>query len=101
MSLIFIFIAYNLWAAGKSSVSDQKPELQFNADGTFKILLLADPHYIAIVDTMSLSIIDMLLNTEKPDVVIVNGDVLSGNEPRGNHTIEEVKGAIYNVGRLM
>lgn len=101
LSLIFIFSAYNLWAAADSSASDQKPELKFKADSTFKILLLADPHYIAIIDTMSLSIIEMFLDAEKPDMVIVNGDCLSGNEPRGNHTVDEVKAAIYNVGRAM
>ena len=55
-------------------------ELKFNENGTFKILQLADTHYIAD-DTLSLralNCVEEMLDTEKPDFVIHTGDIIFG-----------------------
>lgn len=55
------------------------PDLKFNADGTFKILCISDVHYNEDGNPMTDSLIKMLIDTEKPDLIIVNGDNHSGN----------------------
>lgn len=55
------------------------PELKFKADGTFKILAISDVHYNEKGNPDTDELIKMLIDTEKPDFIVVNGDCISGN----------------------
>ncbi len=48
--------------------------LKFN-DGTFKILNISDTHFGVNKDERGIALIEMLVETEKPDLIIVNGDM--------------------------
>ncbi|MFA5262290.1 MAG: metallophosphoesterase family protein [Opitutaceae bacterium] len=76
------------------------PQLKCGKDGTFKILQISDTHFNPVRDDRGMAVIEMLLNTEKPDMVVVNGDCiyLSDTPPP---TLEQVKQAISNVACAM
>lgn len=59
---------------------DSRRQFFFNADGKFKILQLADTHYVAgdPRSTRALDNVRQMLDTEKPDLVIHTGDVVYG-----------------------
>lgn len=58
----------------------EKPELRFQADGTFKILQLTDLHFqpeeSAEYKQEYARTLETLLEAEKPDLVVLTGDVL-------------------------
>ena len=58
----------------------QKPTLQFNKDGKFKIVQFTDVHYIHGNPKAAISIerINEVLDAEKPDLVLFTGDVIYG-----------------------
>ncbi|WP_293668563.1 metallophosphoesterase family protein [uncultured Parabacteroides sp.] len=58
----------------------QKPALQFNKDGKFKIVQFTDVHYIHgnPKSAISLERINEVLDAEKPDLVLFTGDVIYG-----------------------
>jgi 3',5'-cyclic AMP phosphodiesterase CpdA len=65
--------------------SDNIPlKLSYNNDGSFKILQLADTHYISgdPRSLRALNNVNEMLDTEKPDLVIHTGDIIYG-EPAG------------------
>ncbi len=59
-----------------------KPEgadaLKFNADGTFKIIQIADLQEAFVTSTMTKDYLRWLAETEKPDLFILTGDNISG-----------------------
>jgi hypothetical protein len=59
--------------------------LRFNPDGTFKILQLTDLHYGEndAWDEQTELLQEELLNAEKPDLVVITGDMISGYAYRG------------------
>eukprot|EP00128_Syssomonas_multiformis_P008322 Colp12_sorted_trinity150504_noHs@31960 len=55
--------------------------LRFNKDGTFKIVQFTDLHYGELPsskDTLSAQVQDTILKAEKPDLVVMTGDMVSG-----------------------
>jgi 3',5'-cyclic AMP phosphodiesterase CpdA len=73
-------------------------ELKFNADGEFKILTISDLHYRAEPDTRGIELTRRLIAVEKPDLVLVAGDCITGNK---NFTAAEVEKAVANVASAM
>ncbi|MDR0430838.1 MAG: metallophosphoesterase family protein [Tannerellaceae bacterium] len=59
----------------------QQPPLKFNMDGTFKIVQFTDIHYIHNNPESAISIerINEILDAEKPDLVVLTGDIIYGN----------------------
>ncbi|EJF56970.1 Metallo-dependent phosphatase [Dichomitus squalens LYAD-421 SS1] len=78
-----------------------KPRLTFNEDGTFKITVFSDLHYGENPwdvwgpqqDVNSTTLMNTVLTSEKPDYVVLNGDLITGeNTFRENSTklIDEI-----------
>lgn len=77
-----------LWscAGSQNNETEQnriKPELRFNEDGTFRIMQLTDLHYTAGSEK-SRPIpeeVNNLIKAEKPDLVILTGDIVTSGDP--------------------
>lgn len=69
-----------LYFGGGILLSAQQPALKFNADKKFKIIQFTDVHYIDgdPRSAGSLENIAETLDAEKPDLVIITGDVIYG-----------------------
>lgn len=85
-------------AALPAAASPAQPDLRCRADGSFKILLLADLHHRPAPHPHTDALVSRLLELEAPDLVIVNGDCISGNDC---HTVAEVEAAVANVAAPM
>ena len=57
-------------------------QLKFNADGKFKIVQFTDVHYCdsGQKDKKTIKLMNMVLDTEKPDLVVFTGDTVYGDE---------------------
>ncbi len=71
-------LAAALLACALCSTVTAKPELKFRNDGSFKILMMSDIHAGATLDARTVTLADKLIDTEKPDLVILNGDSIAG-----------------------
>jgi hypothetical protein len=71
--------------------------LQFNPDGKFKIGQFNDTQDDENIDRRTIELMDKVLDTEKPDFVVLNGDNITG----GCDTAIEMKQAINNVAQPM
>ncbi|GHH98993.1 metallophosphoesterase family protein [Neobacillus kokaensis] len=99
-------LALTLGSAGIPSdlftgiVNAEAPEsnsLQFNRDGKFKIVQFNDTQDDENIDRRTVQLMEKVLDSEKPDFVVLNGDNISG----GCDTPTEVKQAINNVAQPM
>ncbi|MFI5183685.1 MAG: metallophosphoesterase family protein [Vicinamibacteria bacterium] len=63
-------------------MSAKRLRLRFNGDGTFTILQLTDIHWRNgdDQDRRSRALIELALDSEAPDLVVLTGDILSGEE---------------------
>ncbi|WP_341974509.1 metallophosphoesterase family protein [Microbacterium sp. LTA6] len=69
------------------------PRLRFRAGGTFKVVQFNDTQDDEQTDRRTVELIEKVLDQEKPDFVVINGDVISS----GCETRLAVKQAINNV----
>lgn len=90
---LFFTIAY-----GKSSNENNKPELKFNKDGSFKIVQFADPQDGPNIDLRTIDLMNKILDDEKPNLVVLTGDNINGIDCTSS---EEVKKAIDNIAQPM
>lgn len=65
-----------------------RPALRFRRDGTFTIVQLTDVHWSTGegADFMTRALIEQVLQAERPDLVVLTGDIVSGDaarDPRG------------------
>lgn len=74
-----------------------KPTLAFRADGTFKIVQFNDTQDDEQTDRRTIELMERTLDSEKPDFVVINGDVING----GCDSELEVKQALNHVVRPM
>lgn len=72
--------------------------LKVREDGSFKILAISDLHYIPEPDPYGLELTEKLISIEKPDLVVVTGDNVSGDRCP---TEADLKRAIGNVASVM
>ncbi len=75
---IYILFILLLWQVGL--VAQEKPELEFNRQGEFKIVQFTDTH-INLAKQSNLRIyqtVEDIINIENPDVVIFTGDIMTG-----------------------
>ncbi|KMY53257.1 phosphoesterase [Bacillus sp. FJAT-27231] len=75
----------------------QTAKLKFNSDGKFKIVQFNDPQDDERIDRRTLQLMEKVLDAEKPDFVVINGDMLAS----GPDTPLEVKQAINNLAQPM
>lgn len=60
-------------------------ELRFRPDGTFKIVQITDVHYNGSRESRAaLGVVDSVLAAERPDLVVLTGDVIWGRPAREN-----------------
>jgi hypothetical protein len=71
--------------------------LQFNHNGKFKIVQFNDTQDDEKIDRRTIQLMEKVLDTEKPDFVVINGDVITD----GCDTPLEVRQAINNVAQPM
>ncbi|WP_089967555.1 metallophosphoesterase [Lihuaxuella thermophila] len=72
-------------------------KLQFNPDGTFKIVQFNDSQDDGNIDPRTLQLMEKVLDEEKPDLVVHNGDMIAG----GCDTPDEVRNAIDHIAQPM
>lgn len=89
------FLAATLGGAAAAAL---QPRLQCSSAGTFKILAITDLHYTPAPDPHGIALTEQLIEAEKPQLVIVTGDCLSG---RDCESPEAVRSAIANVAAAM
>ncbi|MFB7249176.1 metallophosphoesterase [Microbacterium sp. NPDC056234] len=80
-------------ASPSGSPSPTAPKLRFRADGTFKVVQFNDTQDDERTDRRTVELMEKVLDQEKPDFVVINGDVITG----GCETRLAVKQAINNV----
>ena len=72
-------------------------KLKFNPDGKFKIVQFNDTQDDERIDRRTIELMEKVLDSEKPDFVVINGDILAS----GPDTPLETKQAINNVAQPM
>ncbi|EFA84279.1 putative metallophosphoesterase [Heterostelium album PN500] len=74
--IIIFFLLFGLAFSGDPGQTD----LKFRSDGTFKIIMFTDLHYgeKTLYDTLNIEAQNKLLDFEKPDYVMLSGDMISG-----------------------
>lgn len=75
-----------------------KPDLKFKPDGIFKVVMFSDTQDDEDMDPRTTALMEMVLDTEKPDMVIIAGDCIFGADCEN---AENVKKAISNVAYPM
>jgi len=75
----------------------QTAKLKFNPDGKFKIVQFNDPQDDERIDRRTVELMEKVLDSEKPDFVVINGDMLAS----GPDTPLELKQAINNLAQPM
>ena len=59
--------------------------LKFNSEGRFKIMQITDVHYNGSeASVAALPVIDRLLTAEKPDLIVLTGDIIWGPPAKEN-----------------
>ncbi|MCK3682820.1 metallophosphoesterase family protein [Maribellus sp. YY47] len=84
-SLLFLL---QLTIAG---IAQTNPDLKFNASGEFKILQFTDTH-INLEKEFNRDVFDRvkkIVEIEKPDLVVLTGDIITSNDPREGYLIFE------------
>lgn len=79
--------------AASNSASSGATALRFNSDGRFKIVQFNDTQDDHLTDRRTIEFMGKVLDQEKPDFALINGDVITG----GPETAEQVYQAINNV----
>ena len=77
---LFIILLF----AGFSGYSQLKPKISFNNSGELKIVQFTDTH-IELKDTENLeayTVIENVLKLEKPDLVVLTGDIVTEDDPQ-------------------
>lgn len=72
--------------------------LRCGPDGTFRVLAISDLHYTPERDAHGIALTGQLIDTDKPGLVIVNGDCISG---KSCETAEGLRAAIGHVAEAM
>ncbi|WP_338448119.1 metallophosphoesterase family protein [Niallia oryzisoli] len=79
------------------AASNENIKLKFQPNGKFKIVQFNDTQDDENIDRRTIELMDKVLDTEKPDFVVINGDVITG----GPDTPTETRQAINNVAQPM
>ena len=85
-------------ALRKAARGAEQQKLRCATDGTFKILMISDLHYRPAPDVYGIALTEKLIDIEKPDLVIVAGDCMSGADCQ---TEQEVRATIGHIASAM
>lgn len=89
MRIIYLSILFLFFCSG-SVLAGNKAVLKFNASGEFKIIQFTDTHINTVAKTpnfKSLDIIKTVLKIEKPDLVILTGDIITQDGPQEGYKL--------------
>ena len=67
-----------MFSVCSGAVTESTAKLQFNKDGTFKIMLVADIQDDHHLIPATLEYFEMAMESEKPDLIVLLGDNISG-----------------------
>lgn len=98
-------LALTIESSGMSSLfpttayaeSNEQQKLQFNPNGKFKIVQFNDTQDDENIDRRTIQLMEKVLDAEKPDFVVLNGDNITG----GCDTPLEMKEAMNNIVQPM
>jgi len=99
--IVAVFLALSLFSAlflpasAESAGIKEKKALQFNSNGSFKIMMLSDTQDTDFTRKKLLNFINKALDTEKPDLVVFTGDNVADNFIGA--TTKRVNKAIDNI----
>ncbi|OIK09729.1 phosphoesterase [Bacillus sp. MUM 116] len=87
----------NLLSSVAHAETNDHTKLQFKPDGKFKIVQFNDTQDDERIDRRTIQLMEKVLDNEKPDFVVLNGDNISG----GCESEIEMKEAMNNVAQPM
>ena len=91
-------VPVELFGGGEvQAATNDNVKLQFNSDGKFKIVQFNDTQDDENIDRRTVELMEKVLDAEKPDFVVLNGDNISS----GCNTAMEMKQAMNNVAQPM
>lgn len=93
-----ILLILTLFSALAQSTFAAKPVLKCRTDGTFKIVMFSDVQDDESLDPRATAVMENVLDTERPDFVVIGGDCISGGDC---NSVEQVKQAISQVAYPM
>ena len=82
MFVIFLLISF------EAGIFADKPELKFDKDGSFKILQFSDIHLPQTNEPRTIAAMNNILDSEKPNFVVITGDLVS---KRSCSSFEDIK----------
>ena len=65
-----------------------EPRLRFRADGGFTVLQINDTQDIHRIDRRTLQLIERSIERTRPDLVVLNGDVINENLEQPDHAVQ-------------
>ena len=80
--VVAVLVACGVCAGGAASADGKAGKLRFNEDGRFRIVQFTDIHWKAGEedDQKSIALMGTVLDIEKPDLVVLTGDILGGGK---------------------
>ena len=86
---IFYISIICLFICAVSTFAGNKAALKFNSDGEFKIVQFTDTHINTAEKTnlKSLDIIKTVIESEKPDLVVLTGDIITQDGPQEGYKL--------------
>lgn len=79
LSVIFaLILVLSVFSVSTGAVTENTATLSFNNDGSFKMMLVADIQDDHHLIPATLDYFEMAMETEKPDIIILLGDNISG-----------------------
>lgn len=98
--LISIILVISMLFAFSFAVSAKNGEdrLQFNKDGNFKIMQVNDTQDKHKINKKTVTFLKTALESEKPDLVVIVGDMLADFYPFASK--EKLETALYELGRI-
>ncbi len=98
LACITVILAFCTFFLSVQVSADRISQLRCRTDGTFKIVMFGDTQDDEEMDPRTTALMETILDSENPDMVVIGGDSISGGEC---DTVEQVKQAISHVAYPM
>ncbi|MBQ6018694.1 MAG: metallophosphoesterase [Clostridia bacterium] len=93
--LLVLGVLPGLLSAAVPSASER--QMQFNEDGKFKILQLADIQDNHTLSGITKAFIEQMIATEKPDLIVLTGDNIDGSSSRNASNAQKAVRAMFEM----